>query len=204
MFKGPLVLAIKGGWKTQTRRPLYVLGKARKNSKEHTIYRPPQVRATAAGWPNIPVGKCWQLSHLVDVKVGDRFYVKETYANIALKGYPPVWFYRADGELPPRDDRATDNKWRSSMFMPRAAARLVLEVTEVRIQRLHAITERDAAAEGATMWDHYFNAPVDPDRRTYGASFRRGFQRLWESINGEEDWLANNWVLAFTFRRIDP
>jgi len=92
--------------------------------------------------------------------------------------------YRADGEMP----AAWGFKWRPSIHMPRRASRISLEVTGMRVERLHDITEADAVAEGCG--DH----PV-------GAA-RGWFHDLWDSINGRESWDANPWVWVVEFRRI--
>lgn len=81
-----------------------------------------------------------------------------------------------------------------SMFMPRWASRIDLEVTEVRCQRLQDITEEDAKAEGA------YAAPSEVTGNHPLA--RVCFERLWDSINGEGSWESNPWVFAYTFRRL--
>lgn len=83
--------------------------------------------------------------------------------------------------------------------MPRWASRITLEITGVRVERLHDITEEDAIAEGPPGLK--FPAPpgsywVTDDGR------RRAFRRLWESINGDGSWEENQWVWVITFRRV--
>ena len=88
-------------------------------------------------------------------------------------------------------------KWRPSIFMPRWACRIVLEVTSVRVEALQDITEADARAEG-----------VEP--RTAGQdesgpikTHRTGFVYLWQQINGERaNWLSNPWVWVVSFKRV--
>jgi hypothetical protein len=88
--------------------------------------------------------------------------------------------------------------WRPSIFMPRWASRITLEVTNVRVERLQDIAEADAAAEG-----------VDPDfgnaHTIAGRDYRRSFERLWDEINATRaTWASNPWVWAVTFRRLQP
>ncbi|MBN8260955.1 MAG: hypothetical protein J0L59_01365 [Xanthomonadales bacterium] len=78
-------------------------------------------------------------------------------------------------------------QWRPSIHMPRWACRLELEITDVRVERLQAISEADAVAEGAS---------------TPGPFARHHFMDLWASINGQASWDANPWVWALTFKRI--
>ncbi len=94
----------------------------------------------------------------------------------------PLW-YKADVKdrsLPIR------GKWRPSIFMPRWASRITLEITEIRVERLQEITEEDAVAEGV---------PSDPTIAIYE------FSRLWDSLNGKKyPWASNPWVWVISFR----
>lgn len=86
-------------------------------------------------------------------------------------------------------------RWRPGIHMPRWASRILLELTEVRVQRLQDISEADAMAEG-----------IDPDGdewRDCCLTPRTPFLTLWESINGLGSWDANPWVWALSFRRIN-
>lgn len=79
-----------------------------------------------------------------------------------------------------------------SIFMPRWASRITLEITGVRVERLQDISNEDALAEGT------------PDLRTIENNWdmRRCFQSLWESINGADSWAANPWVWVIEFKRL--
>jgi hypothetical protein len=72
--------------------------------------------------------------------------------------------------------------------MPRWACRTVVELTEVRVERVHEITQEDAKAEGCG---------------SHHTTPRGEFMQLWESINGAGSWAANPWVWVISFRRID-
>ena len=89
-------------------------------------------------------------------RAGDQLYVREP------------WMREPDGRLTYAADEVndTDRKFRPAMYMPRAAARLRLRVTEVRVERLQAISPADLAAEGlppgkslAAVWDSFYDAP---------------------------------------------
>lgn len=81
--------------------------------------------------------------------------------------------------------------WTPSIHMPRWASRITLEVTSVRVERLHEISDDDARAEGAPgPFDSLFTP-------------RLRFERLWESINGPESWDANPWVWVVSFRKLE-
>jgi hypothetical protein len=112
--------------------------------------------------------------------------------------------YRADGEIAPLyfseepPYRSFDGDiiehgsatWKPSIHMPRAASRLTLEVTEVRVERVLDISEEDALAEGAKL-DHGFLNTV---------SCRADFERIWIDINGQASWDANPWVWVVGFK----
>jgi hypothetical protein len=135
-------------------------------------------------------------------KRGDRLWVRETYSHgpvfNADQDYSTRLRFRAnehDSPLP------SGQKWRPSIFMPRWASRITLEVTEVRVQRLHEISEDDALAEGVS-WEpgeQEQNVRKWAEKQTA----RMRFADLWDGINGDRaDWDANPWVWAITFRVI--
>ena len=102
----------------------------------------------------------------------------------------------ADGSHPPT--------WRPSIHMPRWASRTLLEITDVRIERLHDIDEDDCLAEGVAQvvreklpciqqCGEYDAIDVDPVVE---------YRDLWESISGSGSWDANPWVWVIEFRRV--
>ncbi len=75
------------------------------------------------------------------------------------------------------------NGFSPNIHMPRWACRLVLEITDIRVERLNDISEADAKAEG-----------VDS---------RNEFKSLWQSINGEASWDDNPWVWVVEFKVVE-
>lgn len=96
---------------------------------------------------------------------------------------------------------------RLARYMPRKAARTWLQITEVTAQRLHAITEADAKAEGAPCgilinqphWKHGGEYYLSANGH---GTFRDGFKFLWLEINGRESWEGNPWVWVIRFKQI--
>lgn len=127
---------------------------------------------------NILIGKC-------PYEKGMRLWVKETFFNDADFEEQPIYVYKADNENYPRGSSG----WKPSIFMPRAASRITLEITNIKVERLQDITEQDALDEGVDC------APG------WGLCQAR-FKQLWESINGQESWDANPFVWAITFKQI--
>ena len=124
--------------------------------------------------------------------IGDRLWVRETWRCFGGREYEyqqhqPSIIYRAD-------DGPTHNEggWRPSIFMPRWASRITLEITGVRVERLQDISEADAEAEGCTG-DHRADRDSDAAQE---------FRSLWNQINGKRaSWDSNPWVWVVEFRR---
>ncbi|NHR05759.1 hypothetical protein HA052_11160 [Chromobacterium haemolyticum] len=102
--------------------------------------------------------------------------------------------YAADGpnEWSDDDDGGGEPRslWHPSIHMPRAACRLMLEITDVRVERLQDISEADAVAEGG---------PVDHPNGTA----RGWFEQLWEKLYGAGSWDANPYVWRISFKRVE-
>lgn len=103
--------------------------------------------------------------------------------------------YRADGELVHPTHGGL--RWRSSISMPRWASRLVLLVTDIRVQRLQDISEADARAEGC-RGVHGVTSQMVPGPPL---SAREDYEYLWNSINHKSaHWSSNPWVWAINFQ----
>jgi hypothetical protein len=97
--------------------------------------------------------------------------------------------------------------------MPKTAARLWLQITGIRVERLQTITEDDAKAEGVERWIEermrskpeyykiYYREPGDIDSH-YCSTAQCSFETLWRSINGPESWDANPYVWVIEFKVI--
>lgn len=194
LFSGPMIRALLAGTKTQTRRVM----------KPQPLLTPEidSVAGTAefytgdelAGWQRCPYGR-----------VGDLLWVKETHApgvdqwgawsrRMAgdRSGPDPVLHFAADG-----GERPFIEKWRPSIHMPRWASRILLRVTDQRVERLTACSASDAEAEGAIDWSMECASRV-------GAGPITAYRALWESINGTGSWEANPWVWVIEFERVTP
>jgi len=88
-------------------------------------------------------------------------------------------------------------KLKPSIFMPRWASRIDLEITGVRVERIQNITEEDAKAEGCEIGHEL------TDDSPFFA--RESFQKLWDSINAKRGygWEKNNWVWIISFKKVD-
>lgn len=130
-------------------------------------------------------------------KSGDRLWVRETHAWVD-NGEDSGFVYRATDP----DWEETDGwKWKPSLFMPREACRIRLEITDIRVERLNGISESDAIAEGIERWpDGNFKA-----YGKYAGKYERAvdsYASLWEKINGQESWAKNPFVWVVEFKKI--
>jgi hypothetical protein len=130
-------------------------------------------------------------------------------------GYQKPWCpiqYEADGvrtsekdwrEFGPHPSTVTPGRYRHARFMPRWASRILLEVTDMRVERLQAISEEDARSEGAesTFAPRWYS---DRYGSLCGSQHRHGFVGVWEAINGADSWHANPFVWVVSFKRITP
>lgn len=99
------------------------------------------------------------------------------------------------------------NQWgryRHARFMPRALSRIELLVTSVRVERLHAITEKDAKAEGVTIEHGKFRDLKWRKLADDAGPHAHAFGALWTEINGAESWDRNPWTWAISFQRVRP
>lgn len=221
LFSGPMVRAILDGRKTQTRRIVKCRGIC---SVEDTGV--PQRPL----WPGAEdESGNWQWLDCPHGDQGDRLWVRETTRCTCDDKSFGVVQYRADesirtmicdqngegdpiGTRPHKDPFQRIDKngppWKPSIFMPRWASRITLEITGVKVERLNEITDKDAIAEGieAVGEPEAFGSYVVQVGRLEGrySTARSLFSGLWESINGPGSWAANPWVWVVEFRRVEP
>lgn len=135
-------------------------------------------------------------------QTGDILWVRETFCEI-VKG-SGHYYYKAD--TPSVNIKAFDTTWKPNIHMPKAACRIKLRITSIRIERLHDITEDDALAEGIAydVMDDNSKACMNYIRKEYDIQYKpkHSFLSLWQSINGLESLTANPWVWVITFERI--
>lgn len=184
IFSTPMVQAIQEGRKTQTRR--IVTNKTALEWLEPEMFSPefvanPENRLCRYGAPG---GKLW---------VRETWCLETTTVSDYEGGWreePVGYLYRADFGPEP-----VAWNWKPSIHMPRAASRLLLEITDIRVQRLQEITEEDARSEGPAP---LFNESAYSSCETAKESFRT----LWQSIHGNQSWTDNPWVWAITFKEL--
>lgn len=224
IFSAPMVRALLAGRKTQTRRVLSL-----RRYRGFTEFGPSDT--AGYDWHFRRADGCWcdvtdaRLQELLPYAVGDQLYVREAWNCFSFsqdgevawpaKRIPTKSEFDELHELGVRGDwqlvyaeseRArehfADQKWRPSIHMPRWASRLTLTVTDVRVQRLQAISEADALAEGIVEHEATMTDPAEytigPDSELY-FSAADAYQSLWNSLHGTGAWDENPWVVALSF-----
>jgi len=216
LFSAPMVRALLDGSKTQTRRVM--------NPQPEPI--PPDVQRMKPYDDSGYWWSCAKAQQMVSMHDAhclspygferDRLWVRETWMQLYDSGNGGLTCLVPSGEasqiaLRRAKYRATDKppenfaaKWKPSIFMPRWASRITLEVAEVRCQRLQDISEEDAKAEGVEIANGHpeLGAIIGA-----GPSYREGFAQLWREINGKRPgcaWSDNPWLWCVSFRRLKP
>ena len=183
LFNGSMVRAIFEGRKTKTRRVVKLPKWSTQSWDDFEI--------DLGGNPTIICADtgCSSVIQCPYGQTGDRLWGRETFAT-DIPGCPKGISYKADHLT--GNDGPTDIKWRPSIFMPRDASRISLEIKAIRVERLQKITTQDAIAEGIP--------PFDWDD---GESLRpiSAFRALWDSINESRGygWESNPWVWVIEF-----
>lgn len=214
LFNEPMSAAARAGRKSQTRR--VVRGEALKwldadnFTTEYVALRDNSFSPYGYQGDRLWVREPWRVG-----KPHDKIKPSDILDRVVAHGQGVTVLYEAGGWQsfgPPGraepiypDDvpmPAWAGKYRPSMFMPRWAARTLLEVTGVRVERLRTISEADMIAEGIERTADGFS--VDGGRHFHAARARDSFASLWDSINAARghSWDANPWVWVVEFRRV--
>ncbi|HHS9649947.1 TPA: morphogenetic protein [Klebsiella oxytoca] len=208
IFNGEMVRAILDGRKTQTRRPVK-FPVHDKNLGCELAGNELAGELSAGNYLNSAFGK-----------PGDRIWVRETFQGPLfdyeqMDAYledssrfetPEFCQYAADGGHRPEYQDADDNLrhgWRPSIHMPRWASRILLEITDVRVERLNSIHDVDAMREGIQNLTTCSHADFGIPGVVNAQHPVRAFQLLWESIYGADSWKFNPWVWVIEFKRVE-
>nr|WP_202902019.1 hypothetical protein [Pectobacterium odoriferum] len=206
IFNAEMVRAILDGRKTQMRRIIknqpfdrsqyrhdhqieIISGRSENGDEVDGLYA--YTKSTGGTWSaKCPFGQ-----------PGDRLWVRETSGlqvrRDALGGTGEFRVYRASNPDAIRFTTASGKiypiKWIPSIHMPRCASRILLEITDVRVERLKHIPRDGIIAEG-----------YPAERATDGGEYDPflWYRDLWESIYGAGSWQANSWIWVIEFKQI--
>lgn len=213
IFNGEMVRALLDGRKTQTRRIVKGTDSAVKFCKEWNI-NGEEVFVVLGEKDHTGMNPVLGAISCPFGAVGNRIWVREAFrvhsratdvATLVYKASERNSWTEQTHRVPVAvcNKPATPEKWTPSLHMPRWASRILLEITDVRVERLNAINEHDALAEGVAklrggFWKHY-----QPGWTQHQLSARGSFVTLWKSIYGDESWNSNPWVWVIKFKRIE-
>lgn len=194
IFSSEMVRAIMDGRKTMTRRIVNP--------------QPPEWKWNTSKWSeqciNVRHDKSERPYYVVCPfgKPGDTLWVRESYC--------PHWFetnkhaFKADWTDLSKESGFDQPKWKPSIHMPRSAARIFLEITDISVERLHGISQKDALAEGVKHVIDKITGYCGYDYQHGGYNLMttpyNGFASLWKSIHSEESWASNPWVWVIKFK----
>ncbi len=232
LFSGDMVRAILEGRKTQTRRVVKPQP-CEMNVWHGAIYDGEiDLKKTPCMEPKkcpygVPGDRLWVRETWADTNGesgpmisyragGDRFLIEESYP-VEYSKYPGCTFSMWCGDL---RRGAPYHAWRPSIFMPRWASRITLEITGVRVERVQDISEEDAKAEGIewtdegplhahiTFLEKGVMTPVGSRDCNISRNFvtsKEAFSCLWDFLsNPGEKWEDNPWVWVIEFRMVEP
>lgn len=226
IFNGEMVRAILDGRKTQTRRPVRfpvldknlgcelagneLAGELSAGNYLNSAFGKPDhriwVRETWATLGN-ENGCCvdWE----DNLCKGDERSAARIYRASCEQrpGDYGLWSIPDDADWKPHTkDHKFEGAWRPSIHMPRWASRILLEITNVGVQRLQSISPNDAAREGLVKLPATGRYCINQGDQYFGGAShdaREVFSWLWASIYGEESWNANPWVWVIEFKSIE-
>ncbi|HJV19304.1 MAG TPA: hypothetical protein VJ499_04910 [Flavisolibacter sp.] len=208
LFSTPIVEAILVGRKTQTRRIVKPQPTKQEAVEIFCKEGPGSVSASDLTQADIEIDELFEKCPYG--KVGDVIWVRETwrkYYNVDENGNTDfdkeIIEYAADNPpmIPEMDGDGFQvfNKdgsekfisWKPSLFMPKEACRIFLKITNVRVERLQDISDKDAIAEGVRS------------RLPDNGIAKQQFFDVWTIINGYENLMLNPWVWVIEFERVE-
>ena len=207
IFSAPMVRAILDGRKTMTRRVVKPQPPARGvGMRDHKMALSTDDEGENLHVYSQSAGSGSWTARCPYGQPGDRLWVRETFAlrqdcepdTDKARHYA---MYRADGgdAADPMNWHDYGGKWKPSIFMPRWASRITLEVTGVRVEMLQAISQSNVFAEGL----HNAQQSEIEMRVGHTLSAQQCYFELWDQINAKRaPWASNPWVFVIEFKRI--
>lgn len=240
LFSAPMVRAILEDRKTVTRRAVKPQPEVRMVDMIGPMLTFKNKRGGHWLYPN---AKAQIIADCPYGQPGDRLWVRETFMDLRGTGIEhrptpdsPLQRYAYSADVAPgsfADETRKDYglKWRPSIHLPREACRILLKITDVRVERLKDISDEQAQAEGCFFtdygkkcfhggngWNDVGDCPAVVghqqregwmwDKTTSHeqclGSARHAFGNFWNKVNGPDAWDSNPWVWVVEFKRVTP
>lgn len=202
LFSTDMVKAILEGRKTQTRR---MIKPQPKENMQYFGWKTPE-------YLEVAFGKDTKIDSLHKPRfgdIGDMLWVRETFC-LTQPTHPEAYHFGykcgimliSDWEASEKYDFSKPDVWKPSIHMPKEAARIWLQITDVRVERLQDISDEDAIAEGIEK--HPDDKTNIHYRNYHHKDFlmitpKYSFKTLWESIHSYDSWDANPWVWVISY-----
>lgn len=227
-FSTPMVRAILDGNKTMTRR----IVKPQPPDEAKTLcgpktYEPIAIDKDGEMYPGSPIYGAYDENGEWGTKCpyqpGDHLYVRETWRcvkydnmdgdlnyGVEFKDGTRKYFKFDDSERYHQFGKyALKKGWQPSIYLPKEAARIWLEVTNVRVERLQEISQKDIEFEGIWHYSQEYREEICIWRDCAEAIRNRRtkyFKKLWDGINLKRGygWDTNPWVWVVSFKKVTP
>lgn len=214
LFSSPMVLAILAGKKTQTRRIIkpqptkdgvWNCWGAGGRWTDGISFIPMPYHTVFNGMPYKPYHILWVRETFAYMDEFVLSYKVDPYYHIGYKA-DLVCRNLCNGEY--LDTTAwnwehNNIKWKPSIFMPKDASRISLQIKNVRIEKVQGITEDDAIAEGIEEKNGKYRDYSDKNPNAFRLlSAYDSYRELWIKINGLKSWEENAFVWVIEFERI--
>ena len=213
-MSGPMVLAIREGRKSQTRRLI--------NPQPVLWFNDDTSEAGFTWKPRWGDGPTWSRESFIRFcphgVPGEVLYVKEACwmwgawrKNGVTKTGRQRWRFRPRGErvvyerpaVTVKRDGSVGWVYRHARFMPKRMARTWTEITDVRVQQVQEITIWDAIEEGVKLGMVSLDgSKLLIDSMACPPHVKYDWIGIWDSIHGPGAWERNDWVFVITFKRI--
>jgi hypothetical protein len=192
LFDNEQIKAILAGRKTQTRRVFSPQPPSWVTAFGYSAVTPDGYISGRGIHPDGPAEKFFPLKY---GKPGDRLWVQEAFVENYSPDMPVA--YRADWG-PAAERYLRPPKWIRAISMPRRVARLFLEITDIRVERLQDISEDDAYTSGVGSIDAKRRSPDSP-------VYRNTYRERWDfRTRPAYCWSSNPWVWVISFRMVQP
>lgn len=203
LFNTDMVQAILDGRKTVTRRLVKKSQCMLLNKKNPSKLKKEDLYAPFDGMTDTEIIASTYKS---PYQPGDILYVRETWHKYTKRvGHGENCrlqeFYGYKASIANSED--ANKKWHPSIHMPKEAARIWLEVTNVRAEKLQDMELDDFLSEGVTVLPEAFNDPENAYQQA-----KEAFKSIWDSTikqadRGRYGWAADPWVWVIEFERCE-
>lgn len=191
LFSTLMVQAILEGRKSMTRRiiksptGLFGIGMAKYEPNANFYYHNREVIA-------LDENECSVKNILCPYgQSGDILWVRESFRYFGYDSSKMVIYKAGHNTINFEADHK--ESWKPSIHMPKAAARIFLKITDIRVERLQDMSREDCKKEGVLLGN---------DNGKF-AGWHDVFRDLWEKINGPDSWVSNPWVWVISFERCE-